>query len=91
MRSRSVLWPVVVVGAAVLLSGCVGEPKTFAATKPAPILKPIVLTPRTVARRSARAVAPAMSRAEKERLFQGFQRSQALKAPTPAVEEKGLP
>lgn len=91
MHSRSFPWPVIAVGAAVLLSGCVGEPKTFPTAEPTLTLKPIVLAPRAITRTSARPVAPALSRAEKERLFQDFQRSQALKAPTAAVGEEGLP
>ncbi len=77
MRECVSFWPAVVIGAVILLSGCVGQPRTFYAEKP------IVLKPPAVFREPARPLAagsaPALSRAKKERLFQEFQRSQVLK------------
>lgn len=85
MPIHGVPWLTVAFGAAFLLGGCIGEPRTYYAAKP------IVLEPRVTPRIAARAAhaapvasapnltAPALTAAEKERLFQKFQRSQRLK------------
>lgn len=80
MPIHGVPWLTVAFGAAFLLGGCIGEPRTYYAAKP------IVLEPRVTPRITARAVhaapvasAPNLTAAEKERLFQKFQRSQRLK------------
>ena len=91
MRNRSFLWSAIVIGAAALLGGCVGEPQTFSTAKPVSASAPIALGRRVAVRTSARPAASVLSRAEKERLFQEFQRSRGLKAATVSVEEERSP
>lgn len=74
---------IVTFGAAALLAGCVGEPRTYYAAKPIVVQKTAV--PR-VSRKSAPAPsAPtsttALSVHEKQKLFEAFQASQGLKDP----------
>ena len=87
MRNSRLPWPVAAFCATALLGGCVGEPQTFHAAPP------MVLQPRPVAQASTRSVSakPALSTAEKQRLFQAFQRSQDQKASMATVQENGTP
>jgi ABC-type uncharacterized transport system auxiliary subunit len=88
MRDRRCVWVVAAVGAAALLSGCVGEPHTFSATKPIVLKVPTVRAPaRPVAATQARTLSPAA----KERLFREFQQSQSQKAQAVTVEGEATP
>ena len=98
MRSHLVSRQLAAFGAAFLLSGCIGEPRTYYAAKP------IVLQQRPVARVSKKSApapstlilstpvlsasnteAPILSADEKQQLFHDFQASQGRKDPTPAA------
>ena len=89
MRSRTLSWPAALFGAAVLLGGCVGERRTFQATRP------IVLEHRAMARTpvqpAAATASPTLSREQKERLFQSFRRSQDQKGRTATTQGEQEP
>lgn len=85
MRICTAPWSIAALGAAVLLSGCVGKPQTFY------VARPIVLERPTAVRMSPKPVPaslpPALSASEKQRLFQDFQQSQGLTSRTVTTQE----
>lgn len=83
MRLYSAFWSLVAFGAAILLAGCIGEPRTYYAAKPIVLQQPAVarISKRSAPSPSAPALAPVLSADEKQQLFQNFQASQGLKDP----------
>lgn len=72
-------------GVALLLGGCVGEPRTFYSARPA--VPGSSAAPRILPRPASSTAASALSASEKRRLFQQFQQSQGAKDEAAGVQE----
>lgn len=85
MPVRISLSSIAVFFAAMLLSGCVGEPQTFYAAEP------VVPEPHVIARAPVRpapaVIAPTLSADEKQRLFQDFQQLQGSSSQAAVARE----
>ncbi len=97
MRNCTSVWPIAVLGMAVLMGGCTREPQLFSAGKPIVLQRRPAITlrskPDPVATRPAEATPAAaeaqaasaratLSADEKQRLFQRFQETQSRTAET---------
>lgn len=70
-------------GAAILLAGCIGAPRTYYVAKPIVIQRPAVarISRKSVPASSALTSSAALSADEKQKLFEAFQASQGFKDP----------